>query len=80
MVIFIFLSDETELEAHIWWFCSTIKYFKTCEYELLTLPDLGDTIEKPPVDFGPNSECVSALGMEPLKVPRPALTILVKKT
>ena len=36
-----YLEFEKELEAHIWWFCSTIKYFKTCEYELLTPSELG---------------------------------------
>ena len=31
-----------ELEAHTRWFCSTIEYYKTTEYELLTPLELGD--------------------------------------
>ena len=36
MLISIYLGFEKELEAHLWWFCNTIEYFKTCEYELQT--------------------------------------------
>ena len=27
---------ELELEAHIWWFCSTHEYFETTKYQLPT--------------------------------------------
>ena len=29
---------ELELEADIWWFCSTHEYYKTTKYELRTPP------------------------------------------
>ena len=38
----LYLRAEEELEVHIWWFCSTIEYFKTAEYELPTPSQLGD--------------------------------------
>ena len=33
---------ELELEAHIWWFCSTHEYCKTTKYERPTPSQLGD--------------------------------------
>ena len=33
-----FIHFQMELEVHTWWFCSTIEYYKTTEYELLTPP------------------------------------------
>ena len=38
----LYLRAEEELEVHIWWFCSTIEYFKTTEYELPTPSQRGD--------------------------------------
>ena len=38
----LYLRTEKELGAHIWWFCSTIKYFKTTKYEHPTPSQLGD--------------------------------------
>ena len=31
--------------AHTWWFCGTYEYIKSCEYELLTPSELGDTVD-----------------------------------
>ena len=42
-VISLYLEAQMELEAHIWQFRSTHKYFKSCEYELLTPSELRDT-------------------------------------
>ena len=38
----LYLRAEKELEAHIWWFCSTHEYYKTTKYEPPTPPQLGD--------------------------------------
>ena len=37
-----FLNVEKEFEAQTFRIDSTHEYFKTCEYELLTPPELGD--------------------------------------
>ena len=37
---------EKEFEAYIWWFCSTIEYFKTAKYELPTPSQSGDRVDR----------------------------------
>ena len=41
----LYLRAEKELDAHIWWFCSTIEYFKTTEYEPPTPSQLEDRVD-----------------------------------